>query len=345
MAPTLAQIQFGDIAGTVGKRRRDGPDHGDRRFNALSPLTTEGDLPYYHAASNARLAVGSSGQCLTSNGTDPLWGSCATSFTGDGTFATNSGSTGAVTLALGNAGANKWWGNNTGSSAAPGYQSIGTQDTSPNWYAAGGGTAQAQTVTLSPAPTALTPGLVVVWKPAAANTAAAPTLAVNGLTAKPITKCGTAALLASDLSTAELEIAVYDGTEFQLLNPVTGLCSTSNTAGGIYYSGGSGAAPKAVRARQYKPDSVERRKRQSHLVRLPRRADLQRRDLQQCDRRPAVGAPHQRGAYRSLPDGDECAGWRTPVCTLERCSVSGEYSWRLRQLGHGLRQDLLDPSG
>ena len=245
MAPTLAQIQFGDIAGTVGiSAGGTGQTTATGAFNALSPLTTEGDLPYYHAASNARLAVGSSGQCLTSNGTDPLWGSCATSFTGDGTFATNSGSTGTVTLALGNAGANKWWGNNSGSTVAPSYQSIGTQDTSPNWYAAGGGTAQAQTVTLSPAPTALTPGLVVVWKPAAANTAAAPTLSINGLTAKPITKCGTAALLAGDLSTAELEIAVYDGTEFQLLSPVTGLCSTSNTAGGIYYSGGSGAAPK-----------------------------------------------------------------------------------------------------
>ena len=209
-----------------------------------SPLTIEGDLLYYHSSSNSRLAIGSSGQCLTSNGTDPLWTSCATSFTGDGTFATNSGSTGAVTLTLGNAGANKWWGNNTGSNAAPGYQSIGTQDTTPNWYAVGGGTAQAQTVTLAPAPTALTPGMVVVWKPTAANTAAAPTLAVNGLTAKPITKCGTAALLASELSTSELEIAVYDGAEFQLLNPVTGLCSTSNTAGGIFYSGGSGAAPK-----------------------------------------------------------------------------------------------------
>jgi hypothetical protein len=244
-APTLAQIQFGDIAGTLGlSAGGTGQTTATGAFNALSPLTTEGDLPYYHSSSNARMAVGSSGQCLTSNGTDPLWGSCATSFTGDGTFATNSGSTGAVTLALGNAGANKWWGNNTGSSATPSYQSIGTQDTSPNWYAVGGGTAQAQTVTLSPAPTALTPGLVVVWKPTAPNTAAAPTLAVNGLNAKPITKCGTAALLASDLGMAELEIAVYDGTEFQLLNPVTGLCSTSNTSGGIFYSGGSGAAPK-----------------------------------------------------------------------------------------------------
>ena len=45
-------------------------------FNALSPLTTEGDLPYYHSSSNTRLGVGTNGQCLTSNGTDPLWGAC-----------------------------------------------------------------------------------------------------------------------------------------------------------------------------------------------------------------------------------------------------------------------------
>lgn len=40
------------------------------------PLTNEGDLPYYHSSAWARLGVGASGKCLTSNGTDPLWGSC-----------------------------------------------------------------------------------------------------------------------------------------------------------------------------------------------------------------------------------------------------------------------------
>jgi hypothetical protein len=51
-----------------------------------------------------------------------------TSFTGDGTFSNNSGSTGVVTLSLANASAHKFWGNNTGSSAAPGYETIGTGD-------------------------------------------------------------------------------------------------------------------------------------------------------------------------------------------------------------------------
>jgi hypothetical protein len=55
-------------------------------FNALSPLTTEGDVVYYHSSAGTRLGIGSNGSCLTSNGTDPLWGSCATgSIGGTGT--------------------------------------------------------------------------------------------------------------------------------------------------------------------------------------------------------------------------------------------------------------------
>ena len=61
-------------------------------FNALTPMTTEGDLEYFHTSSGTRLAVGSNGQCLTSNGTDPAWGSCAagavggSAVSGQGTF-------------------------------------------------------------------------------------------------------------------------------------------------------------------------------------------------------------------------------------------------------------------
>ena len=46
-------------------------------FNTLSPLNAEGDLIYYHSSANARLGIGSNGKCLTSNGTDPVWGPCA----------------------------------------------------------------------------------------------------------------------------------------------------------------------------------------------------------------------------------------------------------------------------
>jgi len=94
-------------------------------------------------------------------------------------------------------------------------------DSTPNLFVAGGGTAQAQTATFAPAITALVNGLYACWLPAAANTGAAPTFAPNGLTAKPITKLGTTALAANDLSTTALACALYDGTEWQLQNPQT----------------------------------------------------------------------------------------------------------------------------
>ena len=76
-APTLAQIQFADIAGTLGiNAGGTGQPTASAAFNALSPLTTEGDLHYYHSSTNARLPVGSNGQCLISNGTDPAYGPC-----------------------------------------------------------------------------------------------------------------------------------------------------------------------------------------------------------------------------------------------------------------------------
>jgi hypothetical protein len=98
-------------------------------------------------------------------------------------------------------------------------------------YVTGGGNAQAQTATLAPAATALTAGLLVRWIPAAANTAGAPTLAVNSLTATAITKCGATAVVANDLTTTAVAWAVYDGTQFQLLNPMAVPCGKPGTAG------------------------------------------------------------------------------------------------------------------
>jgi hypothetical protein len=98
---------------------------------------------------------------------------------------------------------------------------VGVSDYSPKAYVAGAGTAQAQTAAYSPAVPALVNGLAVCWLPSNANTAGSPTLAVNGLTAKNITKNGTATLVANDLTTTAIACAVYDGTEFQLQNPQT----------------------------------------------------------------------------------------------------------------------------
>ena len=102
-------------------------------------------------------------------------------------------------------------------------------------YVAGGGTANAQTATLTPAITGLTNGLQVCWLPSNANASTTPTLAVNGLTAKTIVKVGGAALAASDLTTTAIACAIYDGTNFELQNPQT------TTAGGVTSVSGDGA--------------------------------------------------------------------------------------------------------
>ena len=80
-------------------------------------------------------SAGTTGQCLTSNGAsaDPTFQTCGvgagvTTLSGDGALITNSASAGAVTLTLGTAAAHKGWMNNTGSTATPGYQSIGAAD-------------------------------------------------------------------------------------------------------------------------------------------------------------------------------------------------------------------------
>ena len=103
-------------------------------------------------------------------------------------------------------------------------------DASTLSYVAGGGTAQVQTATYGVAPT-LTDGLRLCWKPAAANTAAAPTFAPNGLTAHAIVKAAGAALVANDLTTTAIACAIYDlaATDWELQNPQTSAGGTSYT--------------------------------------------------------------------------------------------------------------------
>ena len=94
-SPGWIQPSFGNLSGSVSIAQLPtvpvanggtGQTTASAGFNALSPLSTEGDLLYYHSSANSRLAVGSNGQCLTSNGTDPAWGSCS----GSSSFAWNS---------------------------------------------------------------------------------------------------------------------------------------------------------------------------------------------------------------------------------------------------------------
>lgn len=103
-------------------------------------------------------------------------------------------------------------------------QSVSGITSSPA-YVTGGGTANAQTATYSPAISAWTAGLDLCWLPTAANTTATPTFSPNGLAAKTITKNGTAPLAASDITTTAIACGTYDGTVLQLQNPQTSLAS------------------------------------------------------------------------------------------------------------------------
>jgi len=114
-------------------------------------------------------------------------------------------------------------------SAQPAFRAIGTSDTSVNWMGTSSGTAQAQIVSMPQVVPTLSTGLEVDWKPAAANTGAGPTLQVDSNTAEPITKCGTAPLLANDLTTSAIAKVIYDGVEFQLQDPQAGACSAVAT--------------------------------------------------------------------------------------------------------------------
>ena len=108
-------------------------------------------------------------------------------------------------------------------------------------YVAGGGTANAQTATYSPAVAALANGLFLCWLPTAANSTTTPTFAPNGLTAKTLVKVGAAALAANDLTTTAVACAVYDGTNWELQNPQTtgsGVTSVTGTSP-IVSSGGA----------------------------------------------------------------------------------------------------------
>ena len=108
-------------------------------------------------------------------------------------------------------------------------------------------TARAITAAMPQTVTALAPGLEVDWKPMAANTGAGPTLQVDSTSPQPITKCGTAPLIANDLTTTAIAKVVYDGSNFQLQNPqaadctsVTTLCAGSSASvplGGKLYFG------------------------------------------------------------------------------------------------------------
>lgn len=86
------------------------------------------------------------------------------------------------------------------------------------WGGTSGGSANAQTATLSPALTQYTTGQRVIFKAGFTNTSTA-TLNPNGLGAKNIFAAN-AALTGGEIVTNQIYEAVYDGTQFQLVTPI-----------------------------------------------------------------------------------------------------------------------------
>lgn len=203
----------------------------------VTTFTTAGGAPHQIVA---RVYGYKGTSALTSQ---PL-GNYITALTGDVT-ATGPGSAAAAVVKV-NGGTVPASAHVMGSNASSQPVAASATDLSATVYVAGGGIAQAQTITLAPAVTALTNGLTVCWLPVAANTGAAPTLAVNATAAKPITKLGTTALVANDLTTTAVACAIYDGTEFQLQNPQTDAAITVLTGDVTATGPGSVAATIAA---------------------------------------------------------------------------------------------------
>ena len=85
-------------------------------------------------------------------------------------------------------------------------------------YTADAGSANAYIGTLTPAPSAYVAGMPVTIKIANTNTGAS-TININSLGTKNITRIDRTPISAGDLIANGIAMLIYDGTEFQLLNP------------------------------------------------------------------------------------------------------------------------------
>lgn len=79
--------------------------------------------------------------------------------------------------------------------------------------------ANAYSITITPAPTAYITGMMVSFTSANANTSATPSLNVNALGAKTIVKRQATALVNNDIIASGVYVLIYNGTNFQLLDP------------------------------------------------------------------------------------------------------------------------------
>jgi hypothetical protein len=129
------------------------------------------------------------------------------------------------------------------------YAALGqVEDGLINWAVATG-TSDALAVSLSPNVTALVDGQMVFARAAASNATTTPTLAVNGLTARTITKTGGTALAVGDIPGNLAEcIFRYNlaNTRWELLNPAAAVVGAASSVDGDFalFSGTSGKVLK-----------------------------------------------------------------------------------------------------
>ncbi len=102
-------------------------------------------------------------------------------------------------------------------------------------YAADTGTANTYAVTLSPAPSSYTTGMVVMFKATNANTSAS-TINVNSLGAKTIKKENDQDLESGDIEAGQVVALIYDGTNFQMISEIANLLATQTEVQNASYT-------------------------------------------------------------------------------------------------------------
>lgn len=146
-----ANFTLGNLGGTLAiAKGGTGQTTAGAAFDALSPVTTRGDLIYRDGSGNARLGISADpGAELVSDGTDPAWSDprtglgrmisythCVGAIGGD--LAGGNGNGGAGASIAGSQGHPGTWYSRTGTSATNGYHYILTANSA---YLFGGGTA------------------------------------------------------------------------------------------------------------------------------------------------------------------------------------------------------------
>jgi len=95
----------------------------------------------------------------------------------------------------------------------------GVADWTPPTFVVGTGTANAQVATFSPPITTLAVGQTYCWLPSLSNTTTAPTLNINALGAKPLTRFGQSTMPIGYLSTTQVGCVLWDGTGMEYVSP------------------------------------------------------------------------------------------------------------------------------